>query len=287
MDENVDNDGITKTIKSNKSIKFLGISIWRILAYFIIYSFLGFIVETLYGVATKGVIESRKSFLYGPFCGIYGIGAVILIVCLHKFSKKYNTLFVFGFIIGSVVEYMVSLLGELIFNVKWWDYSNMPLNINGRICVYFSIFWGFLSLYLICSLNPLVDKFIEWMKEKISIRNLKIIVTAMIIFLALDYGMTSVGIKLFLTRTKVEKNLNVPNKERVEEMYYKIYDNEKLVSFIYKYLGNEKMIHTFPNLKIKDADGNIIFIDSLYPDIQPYFLKVHEGKIISFPNILK
>ena len=110
MDENVDNDGITKTIKSNKSIKFLGISIWKILAYFIIYSFLGFIVETLYGVATKGVIESRKSFLYGPFCGIYGIGAVILIVCLHKFSKKYNTLFVFGFfiVIYLIIHFLYS-----------------------------------------------------------------------------------------------------------------------------------------------------------------------------------
>lgn len=102
------------------------VSIWRILAYFAIYSFLGFVIETTYGLLTKGQLESRQSFLYGPFCGIYGVGAVIMIVVLHRIdrTKKWK-LFLGGFIVGSITEYVVSLVGELIFNVKWWDYSNM------------------------------------------------------------------------------------------------------------------------------------------------------------------
>ena len=104
----------------------LGISIWKIFAYFIIYSILGYIIETLFGIATKGVWESRQSFLYGPFCAIYGVGAALMIIFLHKYSKRYNTLFVLGFIIGSIVEYLVSFLGEMMLHVKWWDYSNMP-----------------------------------------------------------------------------------------------------------------------------------------------------------------
>ena len=101
----------------------LGISIWKIFAYFIIYSILGYIIETLFGIATKGVWESRQSFLYGPFCAIYGVGAALMIIFLHKYSKRYNTLFVLGFIIGSIVEYLVSFLGEMMLHVKWWDYS--------------------------------------------------------------------------------------------------------------------------------------------------------------------
>ena len=70
--------------KSNKNKKktltINGISIWRILAYFIIYSVAGYIIETVYGMITKGVWESRQSFLYGPFCGIYGLGAVVMII---------------------------------------------------------------------------------------------------------------------------------------------------------------------------------------------------------------
>ena len=152
--------------KLKKRIAINGISIWRILAYFIIYSVAGYIIETIYGMITKGVWESRQSFLYGPFCGIYGLGAVVMIVCLHKFPKKYNALFLGGFVVGSIVEYVVSLFGEMVLGVKWWDYSNMPLNLNGRICVYFSIFWGFLGIYLIASLNPKVDRIINWIKSK-------------------------------------------------------------------------------------------------------------------------
>ena len=90
-------------------------------------------IETVYGIITKGVWESRQSFLYGPFCGIYGVGAVVMILSLQYFNQNNNRLFIGGFIVGSIVEYVVSLFGEYVLNTKWWDYSNMPLNINGRI----------------------------------------------------------------------------------------------------------------------------------------------------------
>ena len=70
--------------KKKKTPTIMGISIWRILAYFIIYSFFGYIIETIFGIATKGVWESRQSFLYGPFCAIYGLGACIMIIFLYK-----------------------------------------------------------------------------------------------------------------------------------------------------------------------------------------------------------
>lgn len=74
--------------KEKRKIAIFGISIWRILAYFIIYSIIGYAIETLYGMVTKGVIESRQSFLYGPCCAIYGLGACVMIVGLQKFKKR-------------------------------------------------------------------------------------------------------------------------------------------------------------------------------------------------------
>ena len=140
----------------NKRKKFtiLGISLWQILAYFIIYSIAGYIIETTFALVRYGVIESRQSFLYGPFCSIYGVGAVVMILFLQYFKRNRLTLFVGGFIIGSIIEYLVSLIGELILHVKWWDYSNMPLNINGRICIYYSIFWGILAIFLMKVVHP-------------------------------------------------------------------------------------------------------------------------------------
>lgn len=275
MNDKIENETIMEEKKLKRKFTINGISIWRILAYFIIYSVAGYIIETIYGMITKGVWESRQSFLYGPFCGIYGLGAVVMIVCLHKFPKKYNVLFVGGFIVGSIVEYAVSLFGELVLGVKWWDYSNMPLNLNGRICVYFSIFWGFLSIYLIASLNPKIDRLIDWIKSKFKTqKTLKTFVITVFTLLMLDCIATGFAIEFFLVRMIAKNDLNVPNKELVIEQYNKIYGNEKLSNFIYTFWGDKKMIKTFPNLKVNDVDGNIIYMDSLL-DIQPFYLRVH------------
>ena len=77
----------------------LGISIWKLFAYFIIYSFIGYILETLFGIVTKGVWESRQSFLYGPFCGIYGSGAVIITL----FAKYFEILHLTNYILNVIV----------------------------------------------------------------------------------------------------------------------------------------------------------------------------------------
>lgn len=271
-----------KNVKAKKKITIMGLSIWRIMAYFIIYSVVGYIIETTFGIVTKGRWESRQSFLYGPFCAIYGLGAVIMIIFLHKYSKKYNTLFIGGFVVGSIVEYLVSWIGELMLGVKWWDYSDMPLNINGRICVYFSIFWGFLALYLIASFNPKIDKMINWIKSKISIKMLKTLTLSVTIILLIDCIITAFAMSFFLIRMIAQNNLNVPKKEIIIQKYEDIYNNEKLSNFIYTYWGDKKMIRTFPNVKVEDVDGNMIYIDSLLKDIKPYYFKFHEPRSMNF-----
>ena len=140
-----------KTKNNNeKRLTICGVSLWRILGYFIIYSLLGYIVEVLYGLITKGVIESRQSFLYGPFCGIYGLGAILMVLPFKKHTKANRLEIFFGSaIIGCVVEYFISWFGETFMQIKWWDYSNYFLNINGRVCLYFGIFWGILGIWLV------------------------------------------------------------------------------------------------------------------------------------------
>ena len=267
-----------KMEKKKKTPTIMGISIWRILAYFIIYSFFGYIIETIFGIATKGVWESRQSFVYGPFCAIYGLGACIMIIFLYKYGKKYNALFLGGFIIGSITEYLVSWIGEMILGVKWWDYSDMPLNINGRVCVYFSLFWGFLSIYLMASLNPKIDKLINWIKSKFTIKTLKISTIVVTIFLFIDCILTAFALDFFLVRMIYANDIQVPNKEKIDSQYVSIYEeNENLSKFIYKFWDNRKMIKTFPNIKVQDVDGNILYMDS-YLDIQPYYMKIFSKK---------
>lgn len=187
------NSEIIEEKNNNIDNKFtvFGYTLSKIVAYFVIYSFLGFIIETLFGLLTKGVVESRKSFLYGPFCGIYGLGAIVMIISLKRFNKNNYTLFIGGFIVGSIIEYVISLIGEELFHIKWWDYSGMPFNINGRICIGFSLFWGILAIYLMSHLNPKVDKFID----KINPKLLKALAVTATIFFIFDLLITGFGIK--------------------------------------------------------------------------------------------
>lgn len=280
--ENIVQNNLEKNNKENKVKKsktIFGFSIWRLIAYFIIYSVLGFVIETAFGAVTKGVIESRKSFLYGPFCAIYGLGAVVMILCLQPFKKNNNTLFWGGFVVGSVIEYLVSLIGELIFHVIWWDYSDMPLNINGRVCVYFSIFWGLLGIYLVSYINPKIDKLINFIKRKISDKALKIIEMITAVFLIVDCLLTAYALKAFYIRMVKLHNINIGNVEMIDKEYDKIYGNKKKSDFIYKYWGDEKMIKTLPNLKLQDNDGKIVYFDSLLQDIQTYYYKFSDKGI--------
>lgn len=259
-------------VKEKKHIKIAGITLWRIVAYFIIYSVVGFIIETIFGILTKGVLESRKSFLYGPFCSIYGLGAVLMILPLQRFKKNNYTLFAAGFVIGSIIEYLVSLIGELIFHIKWWDYSDQILNLNGRICVLFSLFWGLLAIYLMSDINKRVDKLIDFLKKKISMGILKTAVVLVSIFLAFDLGITAYALQMFTIRIVHDNNLNVANKQYIDEQYENIYVKDtKQKEFILKYFDDEKMIKTFPNIKIEDVDGNILFYRKYVKGIKPYY----------------
>lgn len=158
----------------------------------------------------------------------------------------------------------------------------MPLNINGRICVFYSLFWGFLAIYLITYLNPRIDKLIDYMKSKFKMKTLKRLTLGIIIFMAIDFIITGWATNLFVMRMVAENDLNVAQKRDTIIAYNFIYKNEDtkgIAEFINKYWGDEKMIRTFPNLKVQDVDGNIIYLDSLLPEIQPYYYKVFDKKL--------
>lgn len=251
-------------------------SFYRVMAYFIIYSFAGFVIETLFALINYNVLESRKSFLYGPFCGIYGVGAVTLILLLKFFNKNNYTLFFGGAVIGSTVEYTMSFLGEKLFDARWWDYSKRFLNINGRTCLLYSIFWGILSLILMRMINPVVDKFIDWVKKKVKIELLRAITSVAMIFLMADAILSGIAVNLFLNRIAVENKINVKNMDKAIVKYMKINENPKLADTINKLWSNEKMVKTFPNIKLTTAEGKTILVKELFPEIKPYIYKFQE-----------
>lgn len=207
--------------------------------YFIIFSVLGMIVETLFGFATMGIWECRKGFVFGPFCPIYGLGATLIIAALERFKESGLKIFIYGMIAGAVVEYFVSFVLEAMYGARFWDYSYLPYNLNGRICVRYSSYWGFLSMAMIYLVKPRIDKLINKIPKKETIAKI------MAIILIVDTILTVIAIHTYQERARKIYNGQEINSESV------------ITKTIF---SNEFMRYTFPNIRLKTDDGKLIFI---------------------------
>lgn len=131
------------------------------IGYFFIYSFAGFILETLFALFIQGEFVMRKCFLFSPLCPVYGLGAIAIISFAGPFRQHPAAVFFIGLLAASVVEYFTDIFYREILGVTFWDYTDMPLNINGRVCLIFSLIWGFLSLALVQLIHPHVDRLVK------------------------------------------------------------------------------------------------------------------------------
>ena len=131
----------------------------KIIFYFIIYSFLGWCLESIY----KTIIfrkPTNSGFLYGPLCPMYGIGAVIMIMA-GTLSNNILVIFLMSIVIFTIWEYLVAVVLEKLFKTKYWDYSDIKFNFQGRICLKNSIYWGILGVLLIFIIQPSIEKLVE------------------------------------------------------------------------------------------------------------------------------
>lgn len=178
----------------DSNIKILSLKIQNLLIYYFICSILGWIMEVLYAYSVFGTFVDR-GFLYGPMCPIYGWGAVAMVLITERIrKKKVNTLGIFLIVtaIFTTLEYLTSLFLELIFNLRWWDYSNYFLNINGRVCLIFSIFFGFIGIVFVKKIYPRIQRLIKNIRKKISVKMLWIILISLVVLSNVDCVFSSI-----------------------------------------------------------------------------------------------
>lgn len=164
-----------------------------VLYYFITYSFLGWITETIFATCKNKHFVNR-GFLYGPFCPIYGFGAILVIVPLESFKAilptnfflYFITIIIYAAIFTSLLEYITGYLLEILFHTTWWDYSKNKFNIKGRICLLFSIFWGLGAFIIWEYIHPTIAYLIH--SIPINLKNL--ILYIIILYFIIDITLT-------------------------------------------------------------------------------------------------
>ena len=125
--------------------------------YIFIYAFIGWLLETAYAIYELGKF-TKRGFLYGPICPIYGFGAILLLIFLSDNKNNSIKIFFLSALIFSIFEYIVSFALDALFAAKWWDYSNELFNLNGRISILFSFVWGIFGLIFINNIHPFIKK---------------------------------------------------------------------------------------------------------------------------------
>ena len=226
-------------------------SLFELLVYFIIYSFGGWVLESIFrSICERKLINT--GFLKGPFCPIYGLGAIIMLIVLNKFQENIFVLFVMSFIILTAWEYIVAIILEKSFNTKYWDYSNHRFNFQGRICLENSIYWGILGVVFIKVIQPFMKEIIAQIDDGI----LKFVVSIIMLVFTADVIISIINVKSIKSKLNKIENLNAQIKEKVEELKNATAEKDigKSIIDTLKKKRNKTMLHLYKNVyRLKKA----------------------------------
>ncbi len=150
---------------------------------FFIYAFLGWCTEVSYAALVTGKFVNR-GFLNGPVCPVYGFGAVIILAALTPLADNLLLLFLGSMALASALEWLTGFALEKLFHQRWWDYSDQPFNLNGYICLRFSVAWGFACLFVVELLHPAVRLFIRLIPQVLGVVLLALMGAVMAVDLA-------------------------------------------------------------------------------------------------------
>ena len=210
--------------KIKEIIKKLVIIFWV----FTIGSVFGFIVEMLYGTILTGSLVIRKGLIYGPFVQVYGMGAVAYYLLVSK-VKNSGEAFFGGMFMGGILEYVCSFFQEILFGTISWDYSNMPLNFNGRTSVLYCVYWGIIGILFLKLIYPNLKKLEKYIHNKW----VKVLTVILIIFMTYD-----ISISCMAAGRQMERHNGINPRNKIEsyldekypdEVVDKVYNNKREV----------------------------------------------------------
>ncbi len=152
---------------------------------FFAYAFLGWCMETIY-MSFREKRVTKRGFLLGPYCPIYGVGLVAITMLLQDLSNNFWRTFLLIILLCSLLEYMVSVLMERLFHTRWWDYHDMKFNIRGRICLETTLPFGILGSFALYYMNPFFMGLFHRMPYSLTFK----ILTGLTILFALDLAVS-------------------------------------------------------------------------------------------------
>ena len=200
--------------------------------YFVIYSIIGWFVETVFVFCqTKKFVD--RGFLIGPYIPIYGVGSILMILYLTQYKDNVITVFLLAVIVCSILEYLTSYIMEVLFKTRWWDYSNEKFNLNGRICGKNSILFGLGGIFVIYYIHPII----LYLVNKFS-NNIITIILMIVFMIDLIISLNVINkFKHTLSNKDLKKDSTIEFSSAVKEF---LITNHKTLE--------KRLFHAFPNI---------------------------------------
>ncbi len=223
--------------------------IFSLFLYFFIYSVLGWITEEIYCRLCEGQWTNR-GFLYGPYCPIYGFGGILVVIFLEPFYSNPIVIFFLACLLTTTLEYITSYIMEKLFDAKWWDYSHLPFNLKGRVCLLNSVLFGILGLFITYIIHPNIQALIS------NIPNIYLPYVVFIIFVILVIDSictlnTILNLKVKLSylseiknKIQIKTNSSIQNSELIKQL-----EDLKLEFINKKDTLKNRLINAFPNME--------------------------------------
>jgi len=237
-------------------------SFYEILWIFFIYAVIGWCIEVAFVAVNRGVFVNR-GFMNGPYCPIYGLGMLIVVTVLNPVKDSLLFLFLGSFILTTVLEYITGLILEKIFGNKWWNYSEMPFNIHGYVCLAFSILWGLGGVFVMRLVHPIIYRIVLWIPETIGCIFITIFMIGFVVDLCVTVNTVLHFNKDLRLLDKIAENIHKLSDELGENLFEKVSSvtNEEKIAELkklqeeYKQIleqknfGFKRLVKAFPNLK--------------------------------------
>jgi len=205
--------------------------VYHIIHWFLVYSILGWGVESAY-ISFCNKKWTNRGFIHGPICPIYGAGALMVFFILRSFSGNYVMLYFCGMILATTLEYLTGIVMQKVFGCIWWDYNEKPFNYKGILCLESSIAWGFYTVFLFWFLHKWVSWIVNLYPRKIG----KLLAVSLILYYIVDFTVSMIGAihlngklrKLNRIVEEIQENLKKLNIHRTKQWIKECLENHSL-----------------------------------------------------------
>lgn len=226
---------LDKQMNGGKTLVIFGYDVKVYFLLFMIYAILGWIME----VTCKLVQYKRfinRGFLIGPYCPIYGYGALLITILLKRYTSDPIVLFVMAIVVCGTLEYLTSYFMEKIYKARWWDYSTKKFNINGRVCLETVIPFGILGLLIMYILNPFFIGKIEAIPQII----LNVLSVILLIIYICDNIISGIVIR-YVKKTEKDLGKELDNTEEITKKVKEILENKSVL--------HRRLVNAYPKLQ--------------------------------------